>query len=429
MKNLNDSKLEGELLENLKSLEVNPPYGLWDDIETTLIAKNRKRIILITSWASAASIALMFTIGTIYFVGNDSVNNIQVSKTNGVINSQEIKKIEKPSYTKAIKSIEVPKEVETSESVQRNIASLTQNTSETQSNEVITDIESIPSTLIPIRARVEAKNKEYQNLFRIVRSTEVLSNSLAHVDESNQKVNKEWIVSASGFPVYSFHTSGVTNKSINNKELGIVSWGGSFTVRHAITRGLSLESGLVYNILGQQEKDIYLVFSSSSNYEVISYPGLTNSYGLLSVPNTQLKVMDINGVDMLTTNAVNNSNFNKVNALQQFRYLEIPVLLVKNYTVKGIIVNIKGGFSAGFLIGNMLELSNSNITLKGKTKGVDPFVASTIASLGLSIPILQNINFSIEPSFRLGLNSLSTPSGKSYPFSTFIKFGIEVPLH
>ncbi|MHC1705587.1 MAG: hypothetical protein AB9846_16930 [Tenuifilaceae bacterium] len=430
MKNLYDSKLEEEMINNLKSLEVDPPDGLWNDIENSLQVRARKRIFIITSWASAATIALLFTIGSIYMMNKTSNEKIQISKNVEAINKEEEKKDESGSkIEERISSTDISINKESTISAQRSASLIAQNEIPSYSNEAERENEILPSILQLIKSEIrDSKIVKPERIINLNNNQTKYSSSLALSEDLDQKTKKDWIISASAFPVYSFHTAGAVNKAGTNHEMGIVSWGGSMAIRRSISSNLSLETGLVYNILGQQENDVYLVFSDRSNTEVTGYPGLTNTYGLLSVPNAQLKVMDIDAASYLTTDAMNNSSFDKVNAVQQFRYLELPIVLHRKFLVKGLNLNVKVGFSGGFLIGNSLEISNSTINLKGKTLGVDNFVASSLASIGILIPVAKNIKLNIEPTFRLGLNSLPTPTGKSYPFSTYVKFGLEIPL-
>jgi len=429
MKNLYDSKLDEEMIKNLKSLEVEPPDGLWDDIEESLQAKTRKRIIIITSWASAATIALLFTVGGIYMMNKKSSEIIQISKNIEVSKGEDIKEKTDNKLEERTLLADISKKQESTNTDLRTANLKVQNTLPASSNEIVQEVITLPTALkyrqailnVPSKANLERINILDKDQSKII-------GSHAFAEESNVKSKKDWIISASAFPVYSFHTAGAVNKSGTNQEMGIVSWGGSLAIRRSISANLSIETGLVYNILGQQEKDVFLVYSDRSNAEVTGYPGLRNTYGVLSVTNAQLKVMDMYAVEYLTTDAMNNSSFDKVNAVQQFRYLELPIVMSRKFLVKGFDLNVKFGFSAGFLIGNNLEISNSTINLKGKTLGVDNFIASSLASIGFLIPVSKNIKLNIEPTFRLGLNSLPTPTGKSYPFSTYVKFGLEIPL-
>ena len=97
MRNLYDSSQDIEMINRLKSVEVDPPKGLWDDIEATLLAKRKRRFFIITSWASAATIAVLFTIGGFYYV---NVKDIAIVSNNQKGFRLHIAKVTCPSCNK-----------------------------------------------------------------------------------------------------------------------------------------------------------------------------------------------------------------------------------------------------------------------------------------------------------------------------------------
>lgn len=414
------------MIEELKSLEVSPPRGLWEEIDKTLATKKKKKVFIITSWASAATIALLFTIGGLYNM-NSGLKRISSSQPkNEIVDNQIIKKEATKKTIKNIESKEIKRNttVFNSEKQQDKVALNTGSSiiigEKVERNETflqeISSIQAVIKITEPKPERIPLLTDQNDNSF------------LAIVDPEPKKARGNWYASASGFPVYSFHTAGVLNRQSNQQELGIVSWGGSISVRYDFSNRYSFETGITYNIRGQQEKNIYLVYSGLNNAEVSSINGFSNSFGTLSVSNDALKVMDLKSVNSLSYGAVNESNFNHVNALQQFRYIEIPLLFSKGYTIKSIKVSFKAGLTAEFLVGNRLNIKSSYFQMYGKTKGVDPFTSSAIGSIGFSLPIARNTYLLIEPTFKFGLKSLSSSNGKSYPFSSYIKFGIEIPI-
>ncbi|RPH30327.1 MAG: hypothetical protein EHM93_15945 [Bacteroidales bacterium] len=426
MQNLYDSRHEEEMIDRLRSLEVSPPDGLWDDIDATLNAKSRRKIIIISSWASAATIALLFTIGGVY--------NIQrrvetITNSNQIANSTTISS----EIERAI--ISLPRN-DTDQS--RGLIIASQHDEQIvfidSATELIPQVENEsiipPKPLIAIQPTIEPTNTLNREKIIIPKSYKKNNDSqpLAMVEPIEKKAKGDWYISASGFPVYSFHSAGAMNKAGTQQQSGIVSWGGSASARYAFANRFSIETGLTYSIMGLQEKNLYLVFSDSKNAEVYSNNGFQNSYGSLEVANSNYVVTDIEVVEKFSLNAVNESSFNKVDASQKFRYLEVPLLLSKGFYYKGVDFYLKGGLSAGLLVQNLLDLRGSNIHLKGKTNGVDRFSASALASFGVSIPIAKSANLLIEPSFKIGLKSLSYEYGKNYPFSSYIKVGIEIPI-
>jgi hypothetical protein len=430
MKNTYKNSTEEELVNSLKSIEVTPPNGLWDDINATLVAKQNRKIFIVSSWASAATIALLLSIGGLYLVNSKT----ETVRTKTLLSKKENSTTLSPKETKAknnssenqnfkARSIAFNSDPQKPESTAIAKSSTDSVIKFKQKIEILTVIDPIhPSS---IRNFVFRKEAIYP---KIKKAKYLLNNAIATVELPENKRKGEWIFSATGFPVYSFHTAGVMEQSSPNQEKGIVSWGGSASIQYSFSKRYFFETGITLNTLGQQEKNLYIVASDADNVEVMSYGGVSNSYGVLSVPNTDLRVMGDKGVSSLSTDAINASSFNKVDALQRFRYLEVPFLIGKGFKLRSLNLKVKAGLVAGFLIGNRLDLIGTNLKLQGKTQGVDPIIASTQASFGISYPVANRCNLIIEPTFRLGLKSLNSTTGKNYPFATYIKFGIEIPF-
>lgn len=431
MKNLYDSKRENEMIQNLKSLEVTPPDGLWDDIEATLDKQKRRRVIIITSWASAATIAILFTIGSFYILNSkQNLNSVQFAP-------KEVAKSilsDKENQAKEIivtKSVNPELQTKSSNSSQNTIAIVALDSSESKISNGSRKIEFTPQKLTSVQLLTNKGVVVFSEEITLSSNfkTEPQGNSIALVETTKQgQKKKEWVISTSAFPVYSFHTAGVVNHSNKPQETGIMSWGGSVSIRRALSASLALEGGIMLNSWGQQVKNVYLVSSSKNDLGIASNQESANTFGVLTVSDSQYKLMDSNDFDNYSTNTVSLSRLGRVNASQLFRYIEVPIMLVKSFKVKSYCLNFKTGLSAGFIVSNRSKIIGNNLSLKGHTEGIDPFTASAIASISFAVPVMKNVNFVAEPTFRVGLNSLSASSGKSFPFSTYIKFGFEVPI-
>ena len=91
MKSLYDNQHEAEMIERLKSLEITPPQGSWDDIQNTLKLKRKRSIVILSSLATAATVALFFTISGINLLTN---NNNSTNQDLVAISKSKIERIE-----------------------------------------------------------------------------------------------------------------------------------------------------------------------------------------------------------------------------------------------------------------------------------------------------------------------------------------------
>jgi hypothetical protein len=429
MRNLYDSSHDIEMINRLKSIEVDPPKGLWDDIEATLLAKRKRKIFIITSWASAATIAVLFTIGGFYYVDVKDKAIASNNQKKSEINKLNDEKVSINSPYSKVATDKIEKQKVDLNEINRNVVLHSNSTLTPENSEDVRRYDEIPNKIQAIQSKIKKSNVDVAEQLHIISKSNQIdfNEAVAQVEPAKKDLGK-WYVTASGFPVYSFHTYGAISRSNTHQESGIVSWGGSISIRYAFSNKFSIESGLTYSTVGQQEKNIFLLNTGVDNPVVADVGTFSNSYGVLSVPNAELKVTDMVGLSGLSTPTINAISLDKVNAYQRFRYIEMPVLLARSFSVKNVLFTVKSGLSVGYLIDNKLQVSGSNFKLSGKTKGVAPFAPSALASIGFSIPISNRANLLIEPTFRLGLKSLYLTNSKTYPFSTFIKFGVEVPF-
>lgn len=426
MKSFYKNSKEDEMILKLKSLEVNPPSGLWNDIESSLKIRKHKRIILITSWASAATIALLFSIGGYFTLQKEVKNQTQVKTLNNNILNQSsttTKKNIPENSSKPTQKVEVEKS--------RSIVTKSYSQTTDSSNTIIKERELGNSNILAknfknVQVKLGEKGVVKEKLQLPPSNEDRKSTILALSDNNVAKQRGSWYISASGFPVYSYHSAGVTNKIGTERQTGIVSFGGSILVRYEFANRISIESGLLLGFMGQKEKNLYLSNSDNNGLTILSRKEYTNNYGTLVTSNSNYSIVDAQDKNRLSFDV--ESNLNKIAVDQKFRYLEIPLIISKKFNLKKVYLFVKGGLTAGFMIQNQLDLEGSNIHLKGKTTGVEKFLATATSSIGFSIPILQRVNIIVEPTLKLGLKPLKNSDTKSYPFSSFIKFGVEIPI-
>ncbi len=425
MEEMNDKIFDNELINKLKVFEVKPPADVWDNLSKNLDSKDRRRIIVYISYASAAVVALIFTIGGIYLSQRTTEQKIATISEPEVKKSifeekQQANQVTKETIrNKKLNPVKYSPELVQIKSNQENIAK--EESSESSQEEII-------STLplrnwkpdFPIHPKGE-------RIAKVLFSNNNETVSIAM--DQPAKPKPQWVLCSSVFPVYSFHTSGFSGSPTLPNESGIFATGASFSFRRSFNHGVGVELGLSYGPFGQQIKDIYFVANNSYDSQVRNYPGLQTSFGKLSVSfSSTSKLMDMAAVDVLATDAINSSSFNKVDVTQLLGYVDIPVMIVKTMKYNRISIRLKSGLATDFLVNNNLKIDGDNISLNGKTEGVDRFIFTAIGSVGFSVPISGKYCLAVDPTFKYGLKPLANSAGNSHPFSTFIKVGIEIPF-
>jgi len=422
MKSLYDNQHEAEMIERLKSLEITPPQGSWDDIQNTLKLKRKRSIVILSSLATAATVALFFTISGINLLTN---NNNSTNQDLVAISKSKIERIESVKNPNRI--IDNQNMVITSEreSKSNSFAVESEKIQPVEESKVIISQEEVPELIQPIQNKPLKSYPQSKDDISCITKTKQNYASLALVSKNESKRKGEWFISASGFPVYSFHTAGIFKKDGTQNERGMMSWGGSVSVLYNLSKSFSIEGGISYSKVGELEKNLYIAGTNLRGPAIVTN-GASSTYGNLTLSDDNYRLLDAE--DVSSVQSLVATNYTKVSGSQQFKYIEIPILFAKRFYYRGYKFSLKGGFSESILIGNKLDLKGDKISLSGKTAGMDKYSSSAIAAISLSIPLLNKVNLLIEPNARIGLKSLSTSYGKSYPFASYIKFGVEVPL-
>ena len=108
---------------------------------------------------------------------------------------------------------------------------------------------------------------------------------------------------------------------------------------------------------------------------------------------------------------------------QQARYVEIPMLMRYKLIDKKLGLNLLGGFNTNVLVDNSVKLENSSDVLaRGTIEGLKPLTWSSSLGMGLNYEINEHINFNIEPTLKIQLNSLNSLSyvnARPYSFGVF----------
>jgi hypothetical protein len=105
---------------------------------------------------------------------------------------------------------------------------------------------------------------------------------------------------------------------------------------------------------------------------------------------------------------------------QTFEFLEIPFNLRYLIIDRSFKVQLIGGMSTNFLVGNTVEAATPNgPEVIGEVEDVDWINYSGNAGIGFAYEILKNFSFNLEPRFRYYINSINSsdlPITRPYTF-------------
>ena len=277
-----------------------------------------------------------------------------------------------------------------------------------------------------------AKNTEIKE---IVEEPDTNKKSIFEEIENQEELKKEkvasnrWSAGPNVAPVY-FSALGegspVNSIFTPNSKSGNVNMSYGVSVAYAVTKKLTIRSGINKVDYGYDTEDV--AFSSSSSFAssngqlaTIDYAETSNTLTISSKIVTSDKYSTANFALDVTAKSPTREGYMS----QQFGYLELPVEL--NYALidKKFGVNIIGGVSSLLLINNSVSLTAGELTTEiGEANNINDLNFSANMGLGLNYNFSQKIRFNVEPIFKYQLNTFSEINGTFRPYSVGVYSGL-----
>ncbi len=465
-----------------------PPAEVWDGIIAELNQENKNRRLMIIKWSVAASIAVLFSLGSLWVVFQPGLNHKK--HTADVVYIKEIKKesqSEKPlgdlqkenlminknqpqspiihnivETTKNAPQIAVNEPVKEkiytspagNNKIQQEIAASKENTEKADFSN--TDLVA-EKTMQPMKTEILPVNNEKFNvennyngdLLKSIEENEPENNDFQDLNYNylagepillGKKEKQKWTVGGHLSPTYNYrHVKSVEEEAytafLNDNESGIVAYAGGVNVQYHTRSRWTIRSGVYYSKMGMNVENTVQSnrFKNGMPIEYVSnYEGqinLKNSAGNLEVDKKSSSSYSYN--TMMSAEAVYENNdlvsLNEIDYfIQEFEMLEVPVMVSYRLIDRRVGVNLSGGLGASLLVGNNLKYKYENKTEDlGTTEGVNTVNYNTSVSLGLDYKLSKKVKFTLEPSFRYFLNSMNQDAEiELHPYSLGMFTGV-----
>jgi hypothetical protein len=255
--------------------------------------------------------------------------------------------------------------------------------------------------------------------------------------DSENGVNR-WTISAMASPNYYSNVSFGNNeasKDLVNSEKPAVSYSGGLSFSYNVNKRISIQSGVYYSSVGQKVTGIssYSGFHSYYDAKSGSQFSIQTSNGVIVATNNDIFLRDNSSARVLTKYSVDYFDPNKADlsylnnsVIQNFNYLEIPVLFKFKAIESKMDLNFIGGLSYNMLIGNSaFSYVNGEKYVIGKTEGLSPVNFSSSIGLGFEYNFSEKISLNLEPTFRYYLTPLGGLVGSSiHPYSFGVFSGL-----
>ncbi len=437
------NKTDQQFRDQLRHFEAGPPDQVWHGIASALHSDKRKRQVL---WVSriAASIAVLLALGTTWFLLREPPETQLVTRE-----TQEAGTREEKGTTKAVvpdTRAEVPE-------ITREMNDKTTGTEfivrETKVNFAdAADAEVVPGDrpymdqlkTVPSRSATGLQT-DYPGTLLAVFNPSTVPDESEGIDvfeewgDDRITSHDKWGVGTQVSPIYSYRNLEVSDGNApsasyyNDVEDGIVSYAGGVNVHYAILKRLSVQSGLYYSSMGMKVGNAYYASLDSkisfldetssiqasinnSTGIIETQQGLDNVYAANTVPQAGLEITSQYA-------RANSLNTPEGVILQQFEYLELPLILRYRVIDRRLGFHFLGGLSSNFLVGNSAYyLDGGDKEQIGTTGNLRPVNYSSIVGLGVDYSISKRFHVNLEPTFRYYLNSINTGSIiKSHPYT------------
>ena len=418
----------------LKDLEVLPPQDVWNDIQPAVRKKQRPIVLL----RAAAMFGVLFSLSLLAYkfsreipAGLESPSIAMSPESYAAVSEVIVATLPAPDITENQTSLQNTSPDETrllTPVATDNIASGAQ---EFETN-IITNSLTIKRDEPPAAAL--ALNYNYPDY-----SSFGESNRLEEPENTTRKLPGRWSISALISPTYqSGFTSGDNEAVIQAmaSEQAVLSYSGGLALSYKINKRFSVQSGLYYSSIGKELTGIsaYSGFSDHFYTKGRSNFVITTSTGTVYSSNNDIFLSDRSSSERIQT-SYNNNVIDPVKSsltyldnsiYQNFRYLELPIILRYKFIDKTLDLNIIGGVSSNLLVNNSVyAFSDGGKTDIGVTDGLNMITFSSSLGMGMEYNLSGNLSVNLEPMFRYYINPFNNiPGMKIHPYSFGVFSGI-----
>jgi hypothetical protein len=421
----------------LKDYEVLPPQEVWDNIHPSIKVNKRSYILL----KAAASITVLISLSFLaYILSRDNTSLAEYPVLTMNVESMvplfsppaDITEKRDPS----IKVAEVIPLVSYSAEIQDTfVLSANKTTSLSQKVDVTgMSMANLKYSLKYGQVHSSVASSQKKTLEIVLSDPEFMPETSTHTN------SKRWSIGAIAAPTYYSTLSSdksEVSRQLASSEEALMSYTGGVAIAYKMNKRLSVQSGLYYSSLGQEVSGIssyggfqrYVYTKADHNFEVLTTSGpiiaynpdvfLTSTSQIERISTSYTK--EVFDPEKVNLQYINNS------LIQNFSYLELPVVLRYKLIDKALDFNLIGGISYNLLVKNSVYATTEGGTKYevGETRGLNPLTLSSSIGMGMEYSFANNLSFNLEPTFRYYLNPFDPSAiSNNHPFTFGIFTGI-----
>ncbi|WP_282013801.1 hypothetical protein [Marinifilum flexuosum] len=429
--------------DGLKGMSVEPNPEVWNAINGKMAAARRKRrgVIIFVSTALAASVLLFFGIanrslfnsepGSVHIEqlsdNTSSVNRLNQTETLGDIrenNATENKIISEKkgngvfiaeNASNFAKNIVQP--VITSKEIKFEKESLL--------NSIPEGIKLLLNGANQVPERLQYQQAEKSKAIQLSAEDLIVMNNLLAMEQSKKDELRKnrWAIIGQISSAYS------NEESASSANSGIVSFGGGVKVNYALGEKLALQTGFMYNRVGQDMggSSMSMAFAdpigegetNDINRQERTFLPSHTSAG--NIRYTGGNIEDKTNAEYMVASTYSSSD----DLMQSFETIEVPILLRYNLTQKRLGVYFSGGIGANWIVENGVYRTSGSRQKIGEIENLRTTNFSSLFGLGFEYQLSPKVRIGLEPSFKYYLNSINKSGRFDYkPYSIGLHTGI-----
>lgn len=426
--------------QKLIDAKVDPPMASWDRLREDMDKTNsRKRFFHFTKLsAAAAGILILLSLGIVYLTTTkieDPIANIptQIDSTKN--------ELEKMKSIKLKSEIEISPKNELALNINQIKFEKTPKTSFT--NELKITYLKLVEFIYPIEIHSQqptliAQNDSWKKNETYFDWSEYKYSESNKVDPKNEK---NWELGLAYSPSYAssnapsndfntFYagldaTTASNEINVNEELLPSFTFGANFS--YNLSDRWSLISGIYYLKHKNEIQNFYIIENTINSETTLS---TNSSIGNILISNRELISRNASFSNQIELSTFSNiSNYNS-DLIQQFEFVEIPLLISYKLINKKWTISLITGLNAGFMVGNnvyMKDFETENDKL-GSTDDVNTMSLKSVIGFSFEYPLSKRLFLSISPTYKYQISNINKVATNNYHFK-FIDFKTGISYH
>ena len=291
-----------------------------------------------------------------------------------------------------------------------------------------------------LQENLRLKNEDNQEVKILESEREIIAMNALTL--ANNKEFDRWKLGVQLSPGYSSHSASYSDDYSRNMNTsasdGNANVAGGISVEYKTNKKWSVESGIYYSQNGQRSSKSGQLFpTENAQFDAVedSYYSaivavsdgnilLNSTAGVIEIKETPSDAKfytNLSGAAERMTTLASSGDY-----YQAFDFVEIPVYVRYKLVESKFNLQIMGGVSTNFLIGNQVYLEEGGISKKvGKTSNISSVSYSGTVGVGVEYSIGKRLSLSIEPRVNYYLSSINKSSEVDYrPYRVGVYTGL-----